>query len=637
MCRLLACDFDGSSWILDALAFYDAANAMGLQAALERSKSGDGAHVWTFFREAVPAASARRIGFHLLREAMTIRAEIDLSSYDRFFPAQDTLPKGTYGNLIALPLQGSARQRGTTVFLDPSTLKPYHDQWEFLASIVPSSAEAIAALGSQLVSEISAGPLARRPPRRASSRAERQNVPGRVVAAAGAMLAIDRIGLPAPIVADLKHLASLHNPKFYENERLRFSNHATPRFIRAYQESLDQLLIPRGLREAASDLIAGAGSALEVKEQWPDPSPLGLHLSSELTAAQRRAFDDLVDHDLGVLVAPPGSGKTIVACALIAHRDRPTLVIVDRKPLVDQWRDRLGTHLRLSKDQIGKLGDGHDRQRGVVDIAMAQGLARRHDLEDVTAGYGLVVIDECHHVPAVTFERCVRQIPVRRWLGLTATPYRRDGLEGLIAMYCGPIRHDSTRARGESEMRLELFVHPTAHEVPADELSIQEIFRTVVEDGARNAQIGDDVIQASRSGRNCLVLTQWTEHLESLVKVLEESGATPIVLRGGMGKKARARVFDELAGARPGDGTVLVATGGYLGEGFDSPPLDTLFLTFPLAFKGRLVQYVGRVMRSCEAKDSVQVHDYVDGRVPVVARMLAKRLPILCGLGFERR
>ena len=163
MCRLLACDFDGSSWILDALAFYDAANAMGLQAALERSKSGDGAHVWTFFREAVPAASARRIGFHLLREAMTIRAEIDLSSYDRFFPAQDTLPKGTYGNLIALPLQGSARQRGTTVFLDPSTLKPYHDQWEFLASIVPSSAEAIAALGSQLVSEISAGPLARRP------------------------------------------------------------------------------------------------------------------------------------------------------------------------------------------------------------------------------------------------------------------------------------------------------------------------------------------------------------------------------------------------------------------------------------------------------------------------------------------
>ena len=635
-CSFLACDFDGATWVLDALALHDVARTAGIPVALERSRSGNGAHVWMFFAEPVLASEARRIGFHLLREAMTARAELDLASYDRFFPAQDLLPKGTFGNLIALPLQGKRRRTGTSVFLDPTTLEPYPDQWAFLSSLESMSADAVASLASNL-EEVGAGPSAAvyvRP--RIPAQAD-PKPPDRVVARAGAMLAVDRIGLAPALIASLKHLASLHNPKFYENERLRFSNHDTPRFIRCYKESLGELLLPRGLEEQASAIFLATGSRLEVRKENREPQHQGLRLQAVLSSEQQRAFEALADDDLGVFVAPPGAGKTVLACALIAHRDVPTLVVVDRKPLVDQWRDRLSEHLGLSAERVGQLGDGRDRQFGVVDVAMVQSLARRDNLEQLTAEYGFVVVDECHHVPAVTFERCVRQIPARCWLGLTATPYRRDGLQGLIAMYCGPTRYNaiSEDTRG-SALRLELVVHQTAH--PHDDvldLGIQEVFRQIVEDDDRTEQICHDAAEAHARGRNCLVLTQWTEHLERIVSGVERRGIQCLVLRGGMGKKARTAVTDRLADAGPGSGVVLVATGGYLGEGFDCPPLDTIFLTFPLAYKGRIVQYVGRVMRIIDGKSSVEVHDYVDVMEPVLLRMHSKRLPVLTGLGFR--
>jgi superfamily II DNA or RNA helicase len=638
-CSFLVCDFDGASWILDALALQDAARAAGIPAALERSRSGEGAHVWIFFAEPVLAAEARRIGFHLLREAMTARAELDLASYDRFFPAQDLLPKGTFGNLIALPLQGRRRRSGMTVFLDPTTLEPYPDQWAFLSSLESVSADAIASLASNL-EEVGAGPSAAVYLRPRIPAQTDPKPPDRVVARAGAMLAVDRIGLPPALIASLKHLASLHNPKFYENERLRFSNHDTPRFIRCYRESLGELLLPRGLEEQAGAIFRAAGSRLEVGTEERDLPHQGLQLKAVLSPEQQRAFEALAGDDLGVFVAPPGAGKTVLACALIARHDVPTLVVVDRKPLVDQWRDRLSEHLGLPAEQVGQLGGGRDRQLGVVDVAMVQSLARRDDLEQLTAQYGFVVVDECHHVPAVTFERCVRQIPARRWLGLTATPYRRDGLQGLIAMYCGPTRYDATKedARG-SELRLELAVHQTTH--PHNDydldLGIQEVFRQIVKDDDRTEQICHDAAEAHARGRNCLVLTQWTEHLERIVSGLERRDIQCLVLQGGMGKKARAAVTDRLVDAGPGSGFVLVATGSYLGEGFDCPPLDTLFLAFPLAYKGRLVQYVGRVMRIIDGKSSVEVHDYVDVAEPVLLRMHAKRLSVLTGLGFRSR
>jgi superfamily II DNA or RNA helicase len=359
-------------------------------------------------------------------------------------------------------------------------------------------------------------------------------------------------------------------------------------------------------------------------------------LRADLSDRQQSALDALSPHDLGVLVAPPGSGKTVIACGVIARRRLPTLIVVDRQPLVEQWRERLGEHLGMASKEIGQLGGGRNKAKGTIDIAMAQSLARREDLGEIAKAYGLVIVDECHHVPAVTFERVVRQMPVRHWLGLTATPYRRDHLEKLITMYCGAERHRMTPDDDEG-LRVErvLVTHTTGHEQPSDEeLSIQAVFRSLVEDTERSRQICGDVAAAVEVQRNCLVLTQWTEHLESLFGELQRLGIEAIVMRGGMGKKARASASAAMQAQASAGGLALLATGSFLGEGFDLPELDTLYLAFPLAFKGRIVQYVGRVLRPMSGKSRVEVHDYVDINVPVLARMQAKRLPAYASLGF---
>ncbi len=635
-CRLLVCDFDGAGWALDALAYLDAARASGIPVGLERSRSGDGAHVWAFFSGPVPAALARRVGAHLLREAMTTRAEIDLASYDRLFPAQDFMPKGSFGNLIALPLQGECRKRQTTIFLNPSSLEPYEDQWAFLSVLGRLSPNAVTEIAAA-IPPIGAGPEEasyRRP-----STADSPKLPEEIIASVGAMISIERIGIPPALVSSIKHVASLHNPAYYVMERLRFSTWNTPRLVRSYGETLDTLLVPRGLRPQLQAIVADAGSHLVVSDSCPDPPAVEFQFAAALTADQTAAYDALARHDLGVIVAPPGSGKTVIACAVIAHHRVPTLVIVDRQPLVEQWRDRLTQHLELDTKQIGQIGGGRRKAKGLVDIATAQSLARREDLSELGSRYGLVVVDECHHVPAVTFERCVRQLPVRRWLGLTATPYRRDGLQGLITMYCGPIRHRfGARADATSAARLELVVHGTGHSIPEpDGVGIQEVFRGIVEDGERTRQICGDILMAVDEGRNCLVLTQWTEHVESIAKALRDVGLEPLVLYGGMPKKQRAAVVEQLNSGSADRGLLLVATGSLVGEGFDCPPLDTLFLAFPLAFKGRLVQYVGRVLRPLVEKTSIEVHDYVDFDVPVLARMHGKRLAAYASLGFDTR
>ncbi len=633
-CRLLACDFDGKGWVLDALAYLDAAAAIGVPVALERSRSGEGAHTWTFFSGPVPAASARRLGVHILREAMEVRAELDLSSYDRLFPTQDFVPKGSFGNLIALPLQGECRRQGNTVFLDPASLEPYEDQWAFLASIPRMSPEAVAAFEKTLA-PIVAGPDATQYRRPLASGAH-QKPPEMIRAVSGAMLAIDRIGVPPSLVAALKHLASLHNPEYYEKERLRFSTWNTPRFLRCYGETIDQLLLPRGIAEQAARMVGDAGSNLEVTDACSSPKSIDVSLRADLTDRQQSALDALIPHDHGVLVAPPGSGKTVIACGVIAHRRLPTLIVVDRQPLVEQWRERLGEHLGMATKEIGQLGGGRNKAKGDIDIAMAQSLARREDLGEITKAYGLVIVDECHHVPAVTFERVVREMPVRHWLGLTATPYRRDHLEKLITMYCGAERYRMTPDHDE-RLRVErvLVTHTTGHEQSCDEeLGIQAVFRALVEDEERSRQICGDVAAATEVGRNCLVLTQWTEHLEALSGELQRLGIDAVVMRGGMGKKARASASAEMQAQASAGGLALLATGSFLGEGFDLPQLDTLFLAFPLAFKGRIVQYVGRVLRPASGKSRVEVHDYVDINVPVLARMQAKRLPAYASLGF---
>jgi superfamily II DNA or RNA helicase len=641
-CAWLAADFDGPTAMLDALAYLKAARSHDVSAALEVSRSGAGAHAWIFFTAPVPAALARQLSTTLLREAMTTSGALTLSSYDRLFPSQDLLPFGGIGNLIAAPLHGRHRKLGTTVFLDLASLEPHPDPWSYLSSLDRITPAELTKMVRRL-GPVRVGTEVEHLHRSTSTKIT-VAVPSTVPLELGGMIRISAAGLPPALLATLRHAASLANPVFYDRERRRQSTWDTPRFLRLYDETVNgDLLLPRGMWDRLDGIVREAGSRLEIAEDARTTGePTTFEFSAVLTPEQQAAVEDLSAHELGVLEAPPGSGKTVMACALIAAHGLPTLVLVNNKTLAEQWRTRIQELLGV---KAGQLGGGRTKTTGVIDVAMLQKLSRGME-PDWAAQYGLVIVDECHHLPAAAYTDAVQRIPARRWIGLTATPYRRDQLDELIHTQLGPVRHRFATADGDTldhqrapRPRPELTVHDTGYyylgaadpQVPG---GMATIYRDLVDDDQRLDQLANDVIEAHTRGRHCLVLTQWTRHVERIVARLAEHDPDPIVLRGGLTASARKAAMLRLNSPTAGRPLLVVATGPYAGEGFDCPILDTLFLASPIAQKGTLIQYVGRVLRPYPGKSTAEVHDYHDVHVGVLASSLAKRAPGYVKLGF---
>ena len=652
-CWFMAADFDKESWREDIAAFVETCGEYGVPIAVERSRSGNGAHAWLFFDAPVMASAVRKLGCFLITETMTRRHQLSMESYDRLFPNQDTMPKGGFGNLIALPLQRVARDVGNSVFIDTG-FNPLPDQWRYLASIKRLSASSVLRLAeeadrrgqvigvrmSDTVDEEELTPWNRPPSRRPRKMVIKEPLPAVVHAVLSQRLFIEKEGLPSPILNQLKRLAAFQNPEFYKKQRMRLSTALTPRVIACAEEHPEHIALPRGCRNDAELLLRDHGVELVCEDKRSDGAALDVSFQGILTLLQEQAARALLEHDSGIIVAPPGIGKTVVGTYLVAARRRSTLILVHRKPLLDQWIAQLSIFLGIDPKAVGQIGAGKWKPNGLLDVAMVQSLVRKGEVNDLVAGYGQVIEDEVHHAPAFSFERVMTEVKARYVVGLTATPHRRDGHHPIIHMQFGPIRFavdpKSRAARRPYDHRLIVRETGFAEASIPEGAGIQEVYAALTTDQRRNDLILNDVMCALQEKRSPIILTERRDHLEYFASRLRDCTRNLVVLHGGMKPKERREAFAQLAAIPDSEERLLIATGRYIGEGFDDARLDTLFLALPVSWKGTLVQYTGRLHRLHPGKTEVRIYDYVDRAVPVLFKMFKKRLRGYRAIGYTR-
>ena len=660
-CSFLCTDFDDKNcehgYKNDVLAFINICKTWNVHCYIERSRSGNGAHVWIFFDTPVTAFKARKLGNAILTEAMNRDAHLSFKSYDRFFPNQDTLPTGGLGNLVALPLQGMARRKGNSVFVDED-FNAHADQWELLSQVLKLSEVELDSLLRQhtvpTLGELSKTSEAKpwETPRMDTTQPE--DYPKQIVLTRANMLYVPLVSLSAKCINVFKRIAAFRNPEFYEKQGMRLSTYNIPRIISCSEMTDDYLALPRGCEDAVRDILTQHGVKVVISDKTNHGRNINVTFRGELREEQQKAMEAFAEHNIGTLSATTAFGKTVFAIGMIAMRKVNTLILVHNKNLLEQWKERLETFLQINENIeapeakrgrkkkssiIGCLYADKNTLHGIIDIALIQSCLSDGEAKPFVKDYGMVIVDECHHVSSVSFEQVLRQVTATYVYGLTATPIRKDGHQPIIFMQCGKIRFtaDAKSQMENQEFKRLLIPRFTSFRSITSDCKIYiQVTQDLSEDKIRNEFIVEDVRTAIQEGRTPLVLTTRTAHVKVLAQMLMPFADHVIQLIGADSAKEKRLALQKLQSIPTSETLVIVATGKYVGEGFDYPRLDTLFLAMPIAWKGNVEQYAGRLHREYAGKDEVRIYDYVDIHVPLCDSMYRKRLKGYSRAGYGK-
>ena len=642
-CYFLSLDFDNKNTNndikSDVLAFANICDKYKIPIAIERSRSGKGIHIWIFFDKNIKAITARKLGSLLLSKTMEI-SNLSISSFDRMFPNQDTLPKGGYGNLIALPFQNEPSKYGNTLFVDRNFIQ-IKNQIQHLNSIHKLTEEEVFEKIEKLSNEtIDIGHEIIDMKKEVITKS-RNNIeyPKSIKVTLNDMVYIDKANLDSIVKNSFRRLATFANPEFYQKQKLRMSVYNIPMVIDCSKEDDKYLKLPRGTYEYLESLCKTNNIKIVKVDKRFKGKKINVVFNGELRDEQQKALDNLLKYENGILCAPTGFGKTVIGCKIIEERNVNTLILVNKIQLLNQWKDRIKKFLNI--ETIGEISSKKKNITNIIDVASIKSLWNNGDVLDITKNYGMIIIDECHHTAAYTFEQAINTGNAKYVYGISATPERENGHTPIIKMQCGDIRYkvDSLKFNKELNIPMKVIVkksHLNFTDQNIDNYELNEINDLIAKDVLRSENIIKDIKEEYKKGKNILVLTERLRLMDYIYDKLSKDTNNIFKYYGGIGKKV-LKNYEEHTNQinEDGENKIIVATGSYIGEGFDDSKLDVLFLTMPISGQTRVTQYAGRLHRKDDNKKEILIYDYVDDNFSKTRNMFLKRKKTYEKLGYE--